>query len=136
MGWYEADNFVYGNSKNPWDPSRSSGGSSGGDAGITALRGSAISICNDLAGSIRVPAHWCGIYGFMPTPARVSYFGSISSHPMDLEMIESMTVLDPSQGPYGRCVDDLIPVTKVMIGRSVSDRDCTVSILEFRENLY
>jgi aspartyl-tRNA(Asn)/glutamyl-tRNA(Gln) amidotransferase subunit A len=65
----------YGSSKNPWDPARMSGGSSGGSAVAVSSGMSLASIGTDTSGSIRVPASLCGIFGLKPTYGRVSKHG-------------------------------------------------------------
>ena len=72
---YETDNFVTGRTNNPWDPERTPGGSSGGEAAAIASFCSAGGIGSDGGGSIRIPAHFCGIAGLKPTPGRVSAAG-------------------------------------------------------------
>src|SRR5579871_4104437 len=72
---YESDNFVTGRTNNPWDLERTPGGSSGGEAAAIALYCSAGGIGSDGGGSIRIPAHFCGIAGLKPTPGRVSAAG-------------------------------------------------------------
>lgn len=72
---YESDNFVIGRSNNPWDLERTPGGSSGGEAAAIAACCSAGGIGSDGGGSIRVPAHFCGIAGLKPTPGRVPATG-------------------------------------------------------------
>ena len=69
---YHTDNKIWGTAQNPYDPRRSCGGSSGGDAGLVSSRCIPFSIGSDIGGSIRVPAHFCGIRGFKPTAWRVS----------------------------------------------------------------
>src|ERR671919_398372 len=65
----------YGSSRNPWDPSRMSGGSSGGSAvAVSAGRGGG-SLGTDTSGSIRVPSSLCGLFGLKPTYGRVSKYG-------------------------------------------------------------
>ena len=66
-GTIETNSYLWGMAKNPLDPSRSPGGSSGGEAGLVALGGSLIGVGIDSGGSIRVPAAMCGIAGFFPT---------------------------------------------------------------------
>jgi Asp-tRNA(Asn)/Glu-tRNA(Gln) amidotransferase A subunit family amidase len=68
---YTADNLVFGRTNNPHDPSLTPGGSSGGEAAAIATRMSPGGIGSDLAGSIRIPSHFCGIAGLKPTVGRV-----------------------------------------------------------------
>jgi amidase len=73
----ETDNQVYGRTNNPHDLSRSPGGSSGGEAAIIAAGGSPLGLASDFGGSIRGPAHLCGIVGLNPTMGRVPRTGHI-----------------------------------------------------------
>jgi Asp-tRNA(Asn)/Glu-tRNA(Gln) amidotransferase A subunit family amidase len=68
---YETDNLLYGKTSNPWDLSRSAGGSSGGEAAAIAAGLSAAGLGSDSGGSVREPAHFCGICALKPTPGRV-----------------------------------------------------------------
>src|SRR5437764_10546523 len=68
---YETDNAITGRTSNPWSLGRSAGGSSGGEAAAIAAGCSALGIGSDGGGSIRVPAHFCGIAGLKPTPGRI-----------------------------------------------------------------
>jgi amidase len=68
---YETDNLLHGLTKNPWDLSRSAGGSSGGEAAAIAAGLSAGGLGSDSGGSVREPAHFCGICSLKPTPGRV-----------------------------------------------------------------
>ncbi|MGC2246290.1 MAG: amidase, partial [Terriglobales bacterium] len=70
MAW-ETDNLLYGRTNNPWDLTRTAGGSSGGEAAAIAAGLSAGGVGSDGGGSIRVPAHFCGICGLKPTPGRI-----------------------------------------------------------------
>lgn len=72
---YETDNFITGRSNNPWDVERTPGGSSGGEAAAIASFCSPGGVGSDGGGSIRVPAHFCGIAGLKPTPGRISIYG-------------------------------------------------------------
>ena len=58
---------------NPHDPNRGPGGSSGGDAALTAMGGSLVGIGTDIAGSTRIPPAFCGVVGLKPTAGRVRY---------------------------------------------------------------
>jgi len=72
---YETDNFITGRTNNPWNLERTPGGSSGGEAAAIAAFCSAGGIATDGGGSIRIPAHFCGIAGLKPTPGRISSSG-------------------------------------------------------------
>jgi aspartyl-tRNA(Asn)/glutamyl-tRNA(Gln) amidotransferase subunit A len=69
--WWETDNLVFGRTVNPWSPERTAGGSSGGEAAAIAAGLSPLGIGSDLGGSIRLPAHYCGVAGLKPTHGRV-----------------------------------------------------------------
>ncbi|MCB0184802.1 MAG: amidase, partial [Caldilineaceae bacterium] len=107
---FETDNEVYGRTNNPYDLSRTSGGSSGGAAAIIAAGGSPLDIGSDTGGSIRVPAHCCGITGIRPTSGRVPRTGHIV--PYGLGAIDSLTTL----GPMARKVEDLILCLPIISG--------------------
>jgi amidase len=71
----QSANPVYGVTNNPWDPGRTPGGSSGGSAAAVAAGLSFVEYGSDLAGSIRIPASFCGVYGLRPTPGTVPLRG-------------------------------------------------------------
>jgi amidase len=97
---YETDNLVYGRTSNPHNLALTSGGSSGGAAAIVAVGGSPFDIGSDTGGSIRVPSHFCGTVGLMPTAGRVPKEGHILPSG---GFVDEMTVL----GPIARKVGDL-----------------------------
>ena len=66
------ENPVYGRTNNPWDLARAPGGSSGGEAAIIAAGGSPLGLGADAGGSIRIPAHFCGLYSLLPTARRLT----------------------------------------------------------------
>ena len=105
MMWIETESHLYGRAENPWDRSRSTGGSSGGETGLIAARCSSLGVGSDIGGSIRNPASWCGVCGFKPTPQRVRFAGVGSPC---LEQPGSTThLVPPAIGPIGKCVEDL-----------------------------
>lgn len=79
--WFESENNIYGAAKNPWNNEKTTGGSSGGDAGLVAGRCVPFGVGTDAAGSIRVPCDFCGVYGFKPTNSRCSLKEFIMGHP-------------------------------------------------------
>ncbi len=107
---YEADNLVYGRTNNPYDLTRTSGGSSGGQAAIIALGGIPIGIGNDAGGSVRQPAHYCGICAHKPTHGFVPNTGNF---PTDGIGIGAQLL---SIGPMARYVEDLILMMDVISG--------------------
>lgn len=72
---YETDNYLYGRTKSPWDLERTPGGSSGGEAAAIAGGCSAAGFGSDGGGSVRVPAHFSGLYGLKPTPGLIPRTG-------------------------------------------------------------
>jgi fatty acid amide hydrolase len=76
--WFaETDNPVYGRTNNPWALDRSPGGSSGGDAALVAAGVVPLAIGTDIGGSVRIPAHCCGIAALKPTAGRLSLAGTL-----------------------------------------------------------
>jgi amidase len=97
---YECDNPIFGRTNNPHDAARTSGGSSGGCAAAISARLSTAGLGSDLSGSIRVPAHFCGIFGLKPTIGRVSSAGHFPPATGALS-------LGAALGPMARHVEDL-----------------------------
>jgi Asp-tRNA(Asn)/Glu-tRNA(Gln) amidotransferase A subunit family amidase len=97
---YETDNAVFGRTNNPHDLTRTAGGSSGGEAAAIAAHLSPAGIGSDLSGSIRVPAHFCGIAGLKPTSERVPMQGHVPQATGPLAMGACI-------GPLARSVEDL-----------------------------
>lgn len=107
---YESDNLIHGRTNNPYDLNRTPGGSSGGQAAIIAMGGSPVGIGNDAGGSIRQPAHYCGIAAHKPTHGLIPNTGNI---PIDGFGLASQLV---SIGPMSRYVEDLILMMDVLSG--------------------
>ncbi|HZK44386.1 MAG TPA: amidase, partial [Syntrophomonadaceae bacterium] len=84
----ETDNKLFGLSKNPWDITRTTGGSSGGEAALIAAGGAAVGIGADVGGSIRFPSHFNGVVGFKSGDNQVSQTGSFPpmGHPLQKQM--------------------------------------------------
>jgi amidase len=111
---YETDNHVTGRTNNPRDLDRTPGGSSGGEAAAIASGCSAGGLGSDGGGSIRVPAHFCGIAGFKPTPGRIPATGHFPSlgYPGGLVGVA---------GPMARTVSDLRLLFSVLASHDPED---------------
>jgi len=112
----ETDNYVYGRTNNPYDLKRSPNGSSGGEAAIIAAGGSPLGVGSDAGGSIRQPAHFCGIAGLKPTTGRIPMTGSLMPHCPTLSRFDAA-------GPMSRYVEDLWLGLKVLSGPDGCDPD-------------
>ena len=113
---YTADNPVFGRTNHPHDPGLTPGGSSGGEAVAIATRMSPAGIGSDLAGSVRIPAHFCGIAGLKPTAGRVPGEGQFppSTGPYSLGAVI---------GPLARRVGDLRLLLGALSNRTEPSRD-------------
>ncbi len=106
---FETDNRVYGRTNHPLDPTRTPGGSSGGAAAIVAAGAVPFDIGSDTGGSIRLPAHFCGVAGLKPTTGRVPRTGHC---PPPGGLVNELTQI----GPIARTVDDLALLFELITG--------------------
>jgi Asp-tRNA(Asn)/Glu-tRNA(Gln) amidotransferase A subunit family amidase len=104
------DNRVFGATRNPWAPDRSPGGSSGGAAAAVAAGLGPLAEGSDLAGSIRLPAAWCGIVGLKPSQGRIARYPNQASW-------NAMS----ANGPMARTVADAALMFSVMVGPDARD---------------
>ena len=111
---YETDNRLTGKTSNPWDSAYSAGGSSGGEAAAIASGCSMGGVGSDGGGSIRTPAHFCGICGLKPTPGRIPATGHF---PPGAGAFAWIGVV----GPMARTVADLRALFSVMAGPDPGD---------------
>jgi len=111
---YETDNRLSGKTSNPWNPDYSAGGSSGGEAAAIASGCSIGGVGSDGGGSIRTPAHFCGICGLKPTPGRIPATGHF---PPGAGAFGWIGVV----GPMARTVGDLRALFAVMAGPDPGD---------------
>ncbi|HST52323.1 MAG TPA: amidase, partial [Pyrinomonadaceae bacterium] len=119
---YNADNPVFGRTNNPHDLARTPGGSSGGCAAAVAACLTAGSLGSDMAGSVRVPAHFCGVVGFRPTAGRVPSSGHCPP-------VAGPYTLGASLGPLTRTVADAEMLYSVLAGRLAGARASKVEDL-------
>jgi amidase len=106
-GDFQSFNDVYGISSNPWNLKTTPGGSSGGAAAAVAAGLSALELGSDIAGSIRVPAHFCGIYGHKPSYGIVSQRGHVPPMPGIFTGEYSLDIDILVIGPLARNIDDI-----------------------------
>ena len=116
-GDHQSYNAVYGVTHNPWHPDRSAGGSSGGSAVAVATAMTPLEIGSDIGGSIRCPAHFCGVWGHKPSYGVVSLRGHIPPAPQSSRPME-MAV----GGPIARDARDLELGLDVVAGPEAVDR--------------
>ncbi len=110
----ETCNLIYGRSSNPFDLARSPGGSSGGAAAIIACGGSALELGSDTGGSVREPAHLCGVAGIKPTSGRTPRTGHIVPWG---GVLDGLTQI----GPIARYVEDLALALPIICGPDGQD---------------
>jgi len=108
------DNLLFGTTKNPWNPEMTSGGSSGGSAAAVAAGLVPLAEGSDGGGSIRIPASFCGVFGFKPSYGRIPY----DSNPRNMFASQN-----PFQhyGPLARSVEDAALLFSVMTGFDPAD---------------
>jgi amidase len=106
---FETWNPLFPRTNNPWDPARTPGGSSGGAAALVAAGGVALEIGSDTGGSIRLPAHCCGIAGLRPTSGRVPRTGHAIGPSGASEFLTQV-------GPLARRVEDLALALRLLAG--------------------
>jgi len=119
LGDYQSYNPVFGRTNNPWNPERTPGGSSGGAAAALAAGMTPLEVGSDLGGSIRVPSHFCGLFGLKPTEHRVSLGGHIPEPPGTARTARAMAVI----GPMARTIDDLDLAFRILAGPDRGDLD-------------
>jgi amidase len=113
LGDWQSYNEIYGTTNNPWDLARTPGGSTGGGAAAVAAGLGAVTLGSDLSGSIRIPAHFCGVYGHKPSLGLVAMDGlqpgpwdGSPGYPMDIAVV----------GPLARSARDLELALDVLAG--------------------
>ena len=118
---WQSYNPVYGTTSNPWNGDHTPGGSSGGSAAAVAAGLTGFEIGSDIGGSIRVPAHYCGIYGHKPTFALLPNYGdpaTSSAAGTDISVL----------GPMARSASDLAVALDIMAGPDPDEMALTMTL--------
>jgi Asp-tRNA(Asn)/Glu-tRNA(Gln) amidotransferase A subunit family amidase len=111
---YETDNLLHGRTANPWDVTRTPGGSSGGEAAAIAAGMSAAGLGSDSGGSVRVPAHFTGICTLKPTPGRIPAGGHL---PPNVGPFATLGAI----GPMARTMEDVALLFRSLCGQDPHD---------------
>ena len=115
----ESENNMFGRTNNPFDITRTPGGSSGGEAALIGAGCSPAGLGSDIGGSIRLPAHFTGIVGFKPTPGR------LPSHGCTNPKRERQLVIRATAGPMARSVRDCVEMMGALTDPASRDIDPT-----------
>jgi fatty acid amide hydrolase len=126
MFTYEADNPLFGRTSNPFSLRHSAGGSSGGDAAALAAGFVPLAVGSDLGGSIRVPAHACGVAGLRPTPSRWPNRGLVAPR-------AGARVVSIQSGPMARTASDVAFFFQALEPKLLHDVDPLVPPIAQRE---
>ncbi len=119
---WQSFNEIYGTTNNPWDVTRTPGGSSGGAAAALATGMSALEVGSDIGSSIRNPAHYCGVFGHKPTYGVVPYRGHMMPGSV---AFSDITVA----GPLARSAKDLTAMMKLLVGsEGIEQRGVTFNL--------
>ncbi|OWF40686.1 Fatty-acid amide hydrolase 1 [Mizuhopecten yessoensis] len=129
MMTYECSNPIYGQTKNPHDVTRGPGGSSGGEAALIAAKGSILGFGTDIGGSIRIPSHFCGVYGLKPTVGRISKKNM-------LPFQSGQTLVQAAAGPLASDMGGLVAVMKSLLVPAMFEQDPTCPPIEFRNEIF
>lgn len=115
--WMESHNKTYGRTRNPYHPSRTAGGSSGGEGALVGSGASPVGLGADIGGSIRMPAFFNGVFGHKPTGGLIPNTGNYPIAHGDA--LRYMTT-----GPLVRRAEDLWPVIRILAGPDGTDPEC------------
>ncbi|MFT7286499.1 MAG: amidase [Halieaceae bacterium] len=130
LGDFQSYNDIYGTTKNPYDLQRTPGGSSGGSAAALAAGMTGLETGSDIGGSIRNPAHFCGVFGHKPTHKLLWMRGH--SPPGDSRSTPDLSVI----GPLARSAADLRTAVRVMAGPdAIAARGLQLKLPELEKSL-
>lgn len=128
--WFESDNVVYGRTNNPFDPKRTSGGSSGGEGAILGAGGSVFGIGSDIGGSVRLPAAFCGVFGHKPSDRVIPFTGHVPIYHDNAALLPTAEYPFTVLGPMARHASDLDLLMKIVSGPDGFDK---ITKTDFKE---
>ncbi len=114
--WFECDNTVYGETRNPYDLTRTPGGSSGGEAAIIGSGASIFGLGSDIGGSLRIPAAFCGVFTHKPSEGIVPNTGHNPLYEESMQEFQGSRYPFMVIGPISRKAKDLFPLLKIISG--------------------
>ncbi|KAM3135766.1 hypothetical protein pb186bvf_012163 [Paramecium bursaria] len=130
---FESENHVFGRSIHPTHPDRSQGGSTGGEAGLLIKGGTLIGVGSDSGGSIRIPCHFCGVWGYKPSSKRLCMRGQAKN----IGGWDGIRYVLSCYGPMTRTFEDLIPLMEAFTNQQnynlspISIKDINFHLLPF-----
>lgn len=119
--WFETFNPIYGRTNNPYDLSRTCGGSSGGEGALIGAGASPMGIGSDIGGSIRMPAFFCGIPGHKPSRKYLPLTGHFPYKKDEISILSDDKYPFTSSGPMARKAHDLYAMMNIMMGADPLD---------------
>lgn len=128
----ESMNVIWGATANPWNLERTPGGSSGGEGALLAARGSVLGVGSDIGGSLRIPAHFCGLYTLKPTPARLTMQGLAIPC---LNSESGQIAVRPVAGPMAHSVDDLLMMMRAWFVDRMWNEDAFIPRMPLDEKI-
>ncbi|XP_063422716.1 vitamin D3 hydroxylase-associated protein-like isoform X2 [Mytilus trossulus] len=126
---FECSNSLYGTTKNPHDPTRIPGGSSGGESALIGGGGSILGMGGDIGGSLRIPAHMAGCCSLKPSGGRLSRKGQNQFN-------KGETLVQPQTGPMAAEVDGLVNCMRCLLVPEMFNLDPAVPPIPFREEIF
>lgn len=127
--WSETENPLFGLTTNPMNPDLTPGGSTGGEGVLLAEQATMVGWGTDIGGSVRIPSHMMGVYGFKPSSGRLPYEG-VQVSTSGQEHVPSVV------GPMARSLSSLELVTKLIIAAEPWNHDPTCHRLPWRQDVY
>ncbi|KAH9891213.1 general amidase [Cubamyces lactineus] len=127
--WGETFNHVFGRTTNPYNRYMTSGGSSGGEGALVALRGSPLGVGTDIGGSVRIPSTFCGLYGLRPSYERLPYCNAVNAQ-------EGQESISSVLGPMTNSLEGVRTFTKAIIDAKPWRKDPLCVRKEWSEREY